>query len=82
VLCETYGWTCVTNDAALSKACSRAGVPVRRGLSLMIELTNHGHLDPGRALSVARAIREINPFITDAILEEFEALLPRDRPGS
>jgi rRNA-processing protein FCF1 len=75
VLCETNGWTCVTNDAALLKACRRSGVQVRRGLNLMIELADRGYLDIDRALSVARAIGALNSFITDTILQEFEAAL-------
>lgn len=81
VLCEANRWTCVTNDAALLKACLRSKVSVRRGLNLMVELVVRGNLERERALSVARAIRAVNPFITEAILADFEALLSEARRG-
>ena len=77
VLCEVNRWTCLTNDGGLLKACLRSEVPVRRGLSLMAELVDLRYLDRAKALSVARAIHRINPFITEAIVAEFEALLVR-----
>ncbi len=75
VLCEANRWTCVTNDGALLKACLRSKVFVRRGLNLMVELVAIGHLERERAVSVGRAIRGVNPFITEAILADFEALV-------
>lgn len=65
-------WTCVTNEKALRKRCEERGVHVRRGLNLMIELVREGHLGPGRAEKVARAIQKSNPeHIHDGVIEEF-----------
>ncbi len=75
VLCEQNQWTCVTNDAALARSCRQANVSVRRGLNLMVELVVHRRLPATRALAVARAIHNTNPFITVPILEEFERLI-------
>ena len=48
---------------------------------LMVELVAIGHLERERALSVGRAIRGVNPFITEAILADFEALLSAAKRG-
>jgi hypothetical protein len=47
----------------------------------MVELVAIGHLERERALSVGRAIRGVNPFITEAILADFEALLSAAKRG-
>ena len=70
ILARDHGWSCVTNDRALRRACEKLSVPVLWGLELMIELVAGGHLTAQAALGVAMAIRESNPHhITEDILE-------------
>jgi predicted nucleic acid-binding protein len=72
IACEHHGWTCVTNDGPLRRVCKSHGVPVRRGLGLMIDLVQSGTLTEARALRVAKLIRKANPtHITEALLDEF-----------
>src|SRR6185295_15465545 len=54
IACAHHGWTCVTNDGPLQKVCKAHGVPVRRGLGLMIDLVHSSALTEARALRVAR----------------------------
>jgi predicted nucleic acid-binding protein len=73
ILARDGGWTCVTNDGALRKACGAASVSVLWGLELMTGLAARGHLAPAAALRTARAIQAGNPrHITEDILERFE----------
>ena len=74
LLARTGGFTCVTNDKTLRRACEQAGVPVRWGLELMVELVSKRELTVEAAITTARAIRSSNPVhITEVILERFEA---------
>ena len=74
--CRDQEWTCLTNDGALIRECGHAKVPVRRGLSLMVELVRGGVLDRRRALRVAQSIHEANPHhINEQVLELFRAAL-------
>jgi predicted nucleic acid-binding protein len=66
------GWTCVTNDRALRRACGEHQVPLWWGLELMLALVRVGELEAGDAVAVAAAIRAGNPrHITADILERF-----------
>ena len=65
-------WTCVTNDKALRSRCRDRGVPVRRGLNLMIEFVQREYLGPKHAERVARTIQKSNPeHIHDGVIEKF-----------
>jgi predicted nucleic acid-binding protein len=76
ILASAEGWTCVTNDKALRKACGERSIPVLWGLEPMIELVAQGVLPRERALEAARAIQRSNPqHITPDILQRFEARL-------
>ncbi|HYX23720.1 MAG TPA: hypothetical protein VFC23_06160, partial [Thermoanaerobaculia bacterium] len=73
ILARDGGWTCVTNDRALRKACDGISVPVLWGLELMLDLIADGHLTPESALQAARTIQAANPrHITAEILARFE----------
>lgn len=73
VLALANGFTCVTNDKRLRRECESAGVPVRWGLELMLELVARRELTAEAATVTAQAIRRANPLhITEAILERFE----------
>lgn len=72
ILAQEEGWTCVTNDGALRRACGRHRVPVLWGLELMIELVQLGQLAEAEATAVAQLIHQANPFhITTAIVARF-----------
>ena len=76
IACRENGWTCLTNDGALIRACGEAKVPVRRGLRLMLDLVKAGALTKRRALQVADTIHNANPHhINDRVLAEFRSLL-------
>lgn len=78
ILARDGGWTCVTNDGALRKACGAASVSVLWGLELMTGLVAQGRLTPEAALKVARAIQVANPrHISGEILERFERKVRR-----
>lgn len=71
LLAQERGWTCVTNDAALRRACVEAGVPVRWGMEVIALLVEDGALAADEAAAIGRAIRAANPYITERVLEAF-----------
>jgi predicted nucleic acid-binding protein len=72
IVAHDSGWTCVTNDRALRRACRERRVPVWWGLQLMLALVRAGELVPAAALAVARAIHEDNTrHLTAEILDRF-----------
>lgn len=76
ILARDNGWTCVTNDKALRRACEALSVPVLWGLELMIQLVAGGHLAAEAALETAAVIRKSNPqHITEDILERLKSRL-------
>jgi hypothetical protein len=78
IIAHDSGWTCVTNDRALRKACSQLHVPVKWGLELMLALVRAGEFEADAALAVARAIHEDNTrHLTAEILERFARELER-----
>lgn len=80
IVAHHSGWTCVSNDRALRKACGERRVPIWWGLELMLALVRVRELDRGAALAVAKAIHESNPrHITAEILERFARELNRLR---
>ena len=72
VLARDAGWTCVSNDGPLRRACQRNKVPVRWGLELMLELVARGHLPAETAIEVAESIHRTNRrYITRVVVDEF-----------
>ncbi|HUW84589.1 MAG TPA: hypothetical protein VMZ31_17540 [Phycisphaerae bacterium] len=71
VVARDAGWSVLTNDMALRKACDSTGVSCVWGMEAMAMLVETRHLSAARAMGVARKIARINPFITDSILERF-----------
>jgi len=86
VVARTRGWTCVTNDGALRRACTADGVAVLWGLELMAELVRLVQLGAEDAVAVARAIHESNPLpIPGSLVDRFAALvrrIARERRGA
>jgi predicted nucleic acid-binding protein len=78
IVARDAGWTCVSNDRALRRACAEGRVPVWWGLQLMLALVGVGELERDSALDVARAIHRSNPrHITTEILGRFTRELQR-----
>ena len=76
LVCRDHGWTCVSNDRALRKACESDGIEVVWGLELMLELVRHGHLPAEHASEAAERIHLANPvFVSSAILAAFRMKL-------
>ena len=76
VVCRDHGWTCVSNDRALRRACEADGVGVIWGLELMLELVRNGHLPGANAFEAAERIHVANPvYVTSTILAAFRAKL-------
>jgi len=71
VVARDAGWSVLTNDMALRKACDSADISCVWGMEAMALLVDAKHLSAARAMAVARKIARINPFITDSILERF-----------
>jgi len=73
ILAKKHKWICVTNEKLLHRRCEEAGIPVLRGLRLMVSLVEKDVLLAREALAVAEQIRESNPrFITSEIVERFK----------
>ncbi len=65
LVCRERSWSCLTNDRALLRECRKARIRVRRGA-----------LSKVRALRVARAIHEENPYhINERVLKAFRRTL-------
>lgn len=80
IVAAEAGWTGVSNDRALRKACAGRKVPVWWGPQLMLELVRAGELDREVALEVAWAIHESNRLpINREIVERFGRELLSDR---
>lgn len=76
LLAEARGWTCVSNDGALRRACAATGVPTLWGLETIAIAVEQGHLAADAALAAAESIAVENPFITVDLIRRF-----RDRIG-
>jgi hypothetical protein len=83
IVCRERAWSCVTNDRALRRVCRKAGIRVRRGLGLMVDLVRSGAISEKRALLVARAIHEHNPHhINDGVLRAFHRAIGAEEASS
>lgn len=78
LLAAREGWTCVTNDGALRKACIDDDVEVRWGLEVLLDLVRAGGLGKREAESIAATIRAQNPhYVTTKIFAAFVAKLKK-----
>ena len=72
IVAAADGYTCVTNDKALYRACAEKGVTVIRGLAVMIELVRCGAMRTGSAIEVAEKIHAVNPLhIPRSLIDHF-----------
>lgn len=78
LIARDKAWECATNDRALRRACTAAGVKAVWGLELMVDLVVSHNLSPKRAVAVAESIHEANPtHITRQIVERFVSRVMR-----
>lgn len=73
ILARDQGWTCVTNDGRLRKACSSEDVPVLWGLQLMKKLVEAGELGADEAVEIAEAMGVTNPWLSGKVIARFRA---------
>ena len=74
--CLEENWTCVTNDRALRRLCSRHDVTTRFGLDLMVALVACDALSRRRAEAVARSIQASNPtHVNERVLTRYMSKL-------
>jgi len=71
IVARGAGWSVLTNDTALRRACKEAGIPCVWGMEAMAILVDEGRLSPARAMRVAEGIARSNRFITQSILDRF-----------
>lgn len=64
-------WECLTNDVALRKHCEAAGGTVVWGLQMLLKLVEADLITVTYAEKIARKIHQLNPEITDIILQNF-----------
>ena len=71
VVARDAGWSVLTNDTALRKACGSVGIGCVWGLEAMVILVQTEHLSAERAMGVAEKIARLNIYITSEILTRF-----------
>ena len=80
---KRHGLICVTNDKNLQKRCKEDGVPVRRGLRLLIDLAAKGGVSSKTAIEIAELVHQNNPkYITPEIIRRFKKALGQAIGGS
>ena len=78
LIAKEEGWTCVTNDGALRRACIAENVSVLWGLEIMAEAVAAGAMTPDEAVFVAETMQRQNPrYVTSAIVESFRRRVRR-----
>lgn len=73
ILSRDHGWTCVSNDGRLRRACDEAGVAVKWGLQLLLELVDARALTGDVAVALAEDIVSLNRWISPTVLDAFRA---------
>ena len=73
---EDKSITCITNEKALLKFCEKDGIPVKRGLKLIVELVQLKKLTKQVAISTVERIHRSNPLhINREVVEAFKSML-------
>ena len=80
MMAKASGWTCVSNDGYLRRACEIDGVPTLWGLELLLGLVAAGGLPRNHAEEAGWAIHRSNPkFVTKKVVQTFMQKLARMR---
>lgn len=78
MMAKANGWTCVSNDGCLRRACESDSVPILWGLELLLGLVTAGGVPKPDAEAAAWAIHRSNPkFVTRKIVLGFVQKLGR-----
>jgi hypothetical protein len=64
-------WTCVSNDKKLRTECRGRGVKTQWSLEPLVLLVTHGTLARDKAITTARAIAEMNSYLSESIVDRF-----------
>lgn len=64
-------WICATNDKRLGRECRKAKVEVMRSFRMLIMLVEGNVIHEQKAVTIAKKMVEINPQLTDDVLEDF-----------
>lgn len=72
LIAKSKSWCCLTNDKALRRECLRESVQVRWGLEPMKMLVARKLITVPHAIRVALKMSNVNPFITQKIVSDFE----------
>lgn len=73
LMAKAEGWTCVSNDKALRRACGEEQIEVLWGLQMMGLAVEAGELPGDAAEDVARRIAVVNPTIGTDLIDRFVA---------
>lgn len=75
VLClltaRRFGHVCVTNDRNLRKACEAAGVAIKWGLQIVLDLLKEGAISRERARAIGEEVCKANRWIKPDVLKSF-----------
>ncbi|MDY0297462.1 MAG: hypothetical protein RB296_09105 [Acidobacteriota bacterium] len=78
IVAAAGGYTCVTSDKALRKACVEIGVPTIWGLEVMTELVRCRAMTAEAAVAVAEKIHAVNPHhLPQSLIDRFRQTVTR-----
>lgn len=73
LMAREHGWTCVSNDGRLRKACDEDEVPVLWGLEVLAQVVEAGGLPVEAAIELAERMAACNRYLTQAVIDRFVA---------
>ena len=65
------GWGCATNEKRLKKHCDESGIPVVRGLRLILAAVAKKAITKKRAEQTGKGILSVNRWIKPEVLQQF-----------
>jgi hypothetical protein len=81
LLAKDRGWTCVSNDGRLRRACADEDVAVLWGLELLAQVVEAGGLPVDAGVELAQAMASCNPYLTSAVVSRFVARIKKTKKG-
>ncbi len=64
-------WTCVSNDRRLRATCRERGVATQWSLEPLVLLVVEAEMNRDKAIAIARAMAELNPYLGRAVVDRF-----------
>lgn len=77
LLAKQRGWTCVSNDGRLRRACADEDVSVLWGLELLAHVVEAGALPVAAGIELAEAMASCNPYLTKTVVNRFVARIKK-----